>query len=95
MKRRHRLGLLRSLARPGLVGLPDANADAREDVAQLATRGPLVPAATAAAFAVRTLVHDDALALAVREESQLEHATAVREFPSAHAALRGPSGHAY
>jgi hypothetical protein len=58
---------------------PHADADAREDVAQLRPRAGLVPAAAKAARAAWLLVEDHALALGADAEAQIESARAVRQ----------------
>ena len=53
---------------------PDAGADACSDVAELGSRGPLIPAAAATALALSALVEDLALAAAVDAEAEVEGA---------------------
>jgi hypothetical protein len=73
------------LAMHGLEGqgwlgaLPDSDADAGEDVAQLGSGGGLVPSAAAAAGASAELVQDDPLASAVEADAQMERAGPVGE----------------
>ena len=61
------------------LALPDADADPREQVSELAPRGALIPSAATPALALGTLVQRDALALPVGVEAQFERARAVRE----------------
>jgi hypothetical protein len=58
---------------------PDAGAHTGQDVAELAPRRALVPAATAPAVAVGALVQRDALALATCAEAKLIRSRSVDE----------------
>ena len=58
---------------------PDADADAREDVAQLGPRGRLVPATAAAARAAGPLVQDHTLALGADADTEVERPAVIRQ----------------
>jgi len=79
VKARHRCCARRAAVARAGGSLPHAGADARELVVELDARGPLAPAAAAAACAVTTLVQGAALAAPVGVKAQPEDARPVGE----------------
>jgi hypothetical protein len=83
-----RRGGLRRHSRMGRLAGPDAGVDARDDVAELSTRRPFVPATTTPAFARCAFVEGDALATAAGMKAKLVSAGAVGQRLGDHASGR-------